>query len=411
MPVNGWTWALALGTAICLAVVWAMPTPRGRGPRAVGFGALLAPVTALYLWASGITAPFVTGLAFQVQVAATPGGSPRITPVGQTGTLLFGVANPAQAFWLGMLIIAAAAAVTVLAPRQAAYAAAVGLVAFGLWEAYTVAAFQPEFQGHHWYNWLVASTWHALVWTLAFASVTGGFWLTRRTIVADLRARKTLTDRVEQLTDTRAVAVDAAAAELRRLERDLHDGAQARLVALGINLRAAERLIKTSPDDAATLVAECRETSAQALADLRNLVRGIYPPVLADRGLGDAVRALALDCPVPVVTEVSLPGRPPAPVESAVYFAIAELLNNAAKHADAGCVLVRLRHAGGMLRAEITDDGNGGADAGNGTGLAGVERRLSAFDGILAVNSPAGGPTIVVIEVPCALSSPKISTC
>ena len=149
-----------------------------------------------------------------------------------------------------------------------------------------------------------------------------------------MRARRAaLTAQVEHLAETRAVAVDTAAAELRRLERDLHDGAQARLVALGINLRAAEKLIRTSPDDAAALVAECRETSAQALAELRDLVRGIYPPVLADRGLGDAVRALALDCPVPVVTEISLPGRPPAPVESAVYFAVAEVLNNVAKHA------------------------------------------------------------------------------
>jgi len=215
---------------------------------------------------------------------------------------------------------------------------------------------------------------------------------------------------VEQLTDTRAVAVDAAAAELRRLERDLHDGAQARLVALGINLRTAEKLIRTSPDAAATVIAECRETSALALADLRDLVRGIYPPVLADRGLGDAVRALALDCPVPVMTEVSLPGRPPAPVESAVYFAVAEALNNVAKHSGATHALIRLAYTDGMLRAEITDDGNGGADAGSGTGLAGIEHRLGAFDGILAVNSPVGGPTIVVIEVPCALSSPRIST-
>jgi signal transduction histidine kinase len=133
--------------------------------------------------------------------------------------------------------------------------------------------------------------------------------------------------------------------------------------------------------------------------------------VLADRGLGDAVRALALDCPLPVVTEIDLPGRPPAPVESAVYFAVAEALNNVAKHADATRALIRMRHASGLLRAEITDDGNGGAVAGNGTGLAGIERRLGAFDGILAVNSPVGGPTIVIIEVPCALSSPKISTC
>ena len=407
MAVNGWTWALVAGTAVCLAVVWTVPTPRGRGPRAVGVGALLVPVTALYLWAAGVTAPFVKGIAFQVTL--TPGGSPQLTPVAQTRTLLFGAANPAEAFWLGMVIVAVAAVVTALAPRQAAYAAAAGLLVFGLWQAYAAAAFQPAFQGHHWFDWLVSSTWRALVLVLAFASITGGFWLTRRTIVADLRARKTLTNRVEQLTDTRAVAVDAAAAELRRLERDLHDGAQARLVALGISLRAAERLIRTSPDDAATLVAECRESSAQALAELRNLVRGIYPPVLADRGLGDAIQALALDCPVPVVTEISLPGRPPAPVESAVYFAVAELLNNVAKHADASCALVRVHYTDGMLRAEIIDDGNGGAGQGSGTGLAGIERRLSAFDGILAVNSPVDGPTIIVIEVPCALSSPKIS--
>ena len=406
MVVNGWTWGLVIGTAVCLAVVWAVPTPRGRGPRGVGLGALLVPATALYLWAAGLTAPMAAGVTYRARLDLN--GLEQLIAVPATKTLDFGAANPAEAFWLGMLIVAAAAAVSVLVPRQAAYAAAVGLLALGLWQGCAAAVYMPV-QPPHWDDWLVASSWRPLVWLLAFASVTGGFWLTRRTIVADLRARKTLTDRVEQLTDTRAVAVDAAAAELRRLERDLHDGAQARLVALGINLRAAERLIKTSPDDAATLVADCRETSAQALADLRNLVRGIYPPVLADRGLGDAVRALALDCPVPVVTEVGLPGRPPAPVESAVYFAIAELLNNAAKHADAGCVLVRLHHAGGMLRTEITDDGNGGADAGNGTGLAGIERRLSAFDGILAVNSPVGGPTIVVIEVPCALSSPKIS--
>jgi signal transduction histidine kinase len=403
MVVNGWTWGLVILSAACLAVVWAVPTPRGRGPRAVGLGALLVPVTALYLWACGLTAPF----ALTYQVTPTPSGSNQLT---QTGTLLFGATNPGESFWLGMLVVAVAAVVTALAPRQAAYAAAAGLLVFGLWQSREAASFQSGFQVH-WFNWLVASTWRALVWVLALASITAGFWLTRRTIVADLRARKTLTDRVEQLTDTRAVAVDAAAAELRRLERDLHDGAQARLVALGINLRTAEKLIRTSPDAAATLIAECRETSALALADLRDLVRGIYPPVLADRGLGDAVRALALDCPVPVMTEVSLPGRPPAPVESAVYFAVAEALNNVAKHSGATHALIRLAYTDGMLRAEITDDGNGGADAGNGTGLAGIEHRLGAFDGILAVNSPVGGPTIVVIEVPCALSSPRISTC
>jgi signal transduction histidine kinase len=205
--------------------------------------------------------------------------------------------------------------------------------------------------------------------------------------------------------------VDTAAAELRRIERDLHDGAQARLVAVGMSLQAAERLFATSPEAALALVAEAKQTSSRALAELRDLVRGIYPPVLADRGLADAIRALALDSPVPAELDIDLPSEVEMPVGSAVYFAVAEALANVAKHAAARRVRIGLRHAGGMLRAEVTDDGVGGADPAGGTGLAGVERRLAAFDGILAVSSPPGGPTIVVIEVPCALSSPKTSTC
>ena len=250
---------------------------------------------------------------------------------------------------------------------------------------------------------------------MSLACLAGGISLTSRTIVADARAyRSRLNARVEQLTLTRAAVIDAVAAEFRRLERDLHDGAQARLVAIGINLRTAEKLIRTSPDDAASLVVECREAAAKALTELRDLVRGVYPPVLADRGLAAAIESLALDSPARVVTDISLDGRPPAPVESAVYFAVAEALNNAAKHAQARSIVVRLSHDpaddGGMLRAEVHDDGVGGADPASGSGLAGLERRLRTFDGILAVSSPAGGPTVVVIEVPCALSSPKIST-
>ena len=220
-----------------------------------------------------------------------------------------------------------------------------------------------------------------------------------------------LTRRVELLTESRAVAVDTASADLRRLERDLHDGAQARLVALGMNLRAAERLILTSPDAAIALVAEARETSARALTELRELVRGVLPPVLADRGLSDAVRALALDCPLTVTTEIDLPGRLPAPVETACYFAVAEVLTNAAKHSGARDARVSMSHAGGMLRIEVTDFGLGGADPACGSGLAGVERRLASFDGILVVSSPIGGPTMIVMEVPCALSSRRISSC
>jgi signal transduction histidine kinase len=254
-----------------------------------------------------------------------------------------------------------------------------------------------------------------------------GLWLVPRTIGVHTRALlgprpdPELAGRVEQLTQARAEAVDSAAAELRRVERDLHDGAQARLVALGMNLRAAERLIHTSPQAAVALVAEAREASSLALTELRDLVRGIYPPVLADRGLADAVRALALDTPIRTQTDIDLPGRLDFPVETACYFAVAEVLANTVKHSGARLVQIRMRHSAGprlagpcgpgLLRIEITDDGTGGADPANGSGLAGIERRLGTFDGIVAVSSPPGGPTMIIMEVPCALSSPRTSSC
>jgi signal transduction histidine kinase len=229
-------------------------------------------------------------------------------------------------------------------------------------------------------------------------------WFMPRAFGADSWMARSLARRVRLLADTRTEAVGSAAAELRRVERDLHDGAQARLVALGMNLRAAERLMGSSPQAALALVAEARETSSRALMDLRDLVRGIHPPVLADRGLADAVRALALDTPLRADLDIDLPGRPDAPVESAAYFAVAEVLANAVKHAGARAVEIRMQHNGGVLRIAVTDDGVGGADPARGTGLRGVERRLGAFDGILAINSPPGGPTMVIIEVPCGLS-------
>ena len=180
-----------------------------------------------------------------------------------------------------------------------------------------------------------------------------------------------LEGRVQRLTETRDHALDNAASELRRIERDLHDGAQARLVALGMNLRAVERMLPGSPEAALALVGEARETSVRALNDLRDLIRGICPPVLADRGLGHAVRALALDTPLPVVLDIDLPGRLTAPVESACYFAVAEVLANAVRHAGARQVQVRIGHASGLLRIEVSDDGVGGADPANGNRAAG----------------------------------------
>ncbi len=213
--------------------------------------------------------------------------------------------------------------------------------------------------------------------------------------------------RVQVLTETRAESIDHSAAELRRIERDLHDGAQARLVALGMNLGMADEMFTDDPEAARRMVAEARATTGAALGELRSVVRGIHPPVLADRGLSGAVQALALDMGVPVNVDADLPGRPPAPVESAVYFAVAECLANIGKHSEADHAWVLLSHSDGVLSAVVGDDGRGGADPDAGTGMRGVMRRLSAFDGTMSVSSPDQGPTIVTLEVPCALSSPK----
>lgn len=216
--------------------------------------------------------------------------------------------------------------------------------------------------------------------------------------------------RIQHLAAARSAAVDTQMAEIRRIERDLHDGAQARLVAMGMTLNAAEHLLETDPEAVRALLIEARQSSSKALEELRNLVRGIHPPVLADRGLADAVRALAMVCPVTTEVTVDLPGRPEMPVESAAYFAISEIVTNVAKHSGAVRAWIDIRYDREMLRITVTDDGHGGADATRGTGLRGIERRLATFDGVLAVNSPVNGPTTATMELPCALFSPKTTS-
>ncbi|MFJ2811166.1 sensor histidine kinase [Kitasatospora sp. NPDC087271] len=242
-------------------------------------------------------------------------------------------------------------------------------------------------------------------------AVRGYAEVARRVLDQDGRATHAqLTRRVAELTETRADAVGDQAAELRRIERDLHDGAQARLVAIGMTLGTIEHLMDTDQAAARELLSEARQSSARALQELRDLVRGIHPPVLAERGLGDAVRALALDSALPTEVCVSLPDRPPAPVEAAAYFSVCELLANAAKHSGAEQVWVDILYRAGLLRITVTDDGVGVADPSRGTGLRGIERRLGTFDGVLAIDSTSGGPTTITLELPCELSSPRTST-
>ncbi|BCJ55022.1 histidine kinase [Actinoplanes sp. NBRC 14428] len=215
--------------------------------------------------------------------------------------------------------------------------------------------------------------------------------------------------RVAHLTVSRADTVDAQAAELRRIERDLHDGAQARLVSLGMTIGLAEEMLDRDLAHARKLLAEAREASGAALVELRHLVQGIHPPVLAERGLDGAVRALALQLPLPISVDVDLPGRAETPVESAAYFVMAEAMTNVVRHSGARTAAVSIRYEDGRMTMVVLDDGKGGANPKEGTGLRGIARRLAAFDGTMTLSSPPGGPTAVTMELPCVLSSPRIS--
>lgn len=217
--------------------------------------------------------------------------------------------------------------------------------------------------------------------------------------------------RVAELTSRRSGVVEAQETELRRIERDLHDGAQARLVALNMQLGLMQQQLDSNPEAVRPLLAEAKTTTAAALRELRDLARGIYPPVLSDRGLGAAVASLAATAALPVTVETTVETtvdeRLPAPIEAALYFAAAEGLANATKHARCSDVTLTIRRGRFDVVLTVSDDGCGGADP-NGRGLTGIRQRLEAFDGRLDVSSPVGGPTILRAEVPCESSSQKI---
>jgi signal transduction histidine kinase len=209
-----------------------------------------------------------------------------------------------------------------------------------------------------------------------------------------------LTQQVTHLTASRTQAVDVSLSERRRIERDLHDGAQQQLVKLAMDLGMAREKIESDPEAARALVVEAHEESKRALAEIRNLVRGIHPAVLTDRGLDAAVSALAGRSTIPVSVDVRLDERPPDAVESAAYFVVAESLTNMARYSKATEALVRIYRLGNRLLVEIIDNGVGGAKIGAGTGLAGLADRVGALDGRLTVDSPEGGPTTVRAELP-----------
>ena len=259
--------------------------------------------------------------------------------------------------------------------------------------------------------------WPVLTWPDALAvALLGVAWLAAALVFLPLLARlqawpgrsllapsagTDLSLRVAQLTATRSRALDAHATELRRIERSLHDGTQNRLVAVNVLLGAARRQLARDPAGAEEILGRAQDAAEQALAELRTVARGILPPVLAERGLAEAVGRLAGDCGVPCRLDVDVPGRCAASVEATAYFVVAEALTNVAKHSGATSAAVTVRREGDRLRLRVDDDGKGGADESGGSGLLGIRRRIEAYDGRLALTSPAGGPTTMMVELPC----------
>ncbi|HET6506577.1 MAG TPA: sensor domain-containing protein [Baekduia sp.] len=259
---------------------------------------------------------------------------------------------------------------------------------------------------------LGVATMHSVWWMIVFAAITGpplailGAWGLRGSAWGQAKLIEVLLEgneqeRIAELQVSRAGAVDAAAIELRRIERDLHDGAQARLVALAMEIGMAREQIERDPEAAAAALANAHEDAKTALVELRDLARGIHPAILTDRGLDAAVSALAARCPVPCTVSLDVPDRMPAAIESAAYFTIAEALANVAKHSGATRCEISGRIDQGMLVVKVHDDGVGGLDAARGTGILGLRGRVEALDGKLLVASPAGKGTLLRAELPC----------
>jgi signal transduction histidine kinase len=344
-----------------------------------------------FLLARGIAAVWRRSAA---PLLASPSGAPvpegvvTVAPSLRTHAFLTGLADAIVlvvwaaagfgSFWPGWVIVATGLllAWNVFAGRTGLRIASLGVFLVLVWALAGGGSFWP-------------------VWPLiALGIVYAVLWLVGRN-------RDELEERIDVLETTRAGAVDVQETELRRIERDLHDGAQARLVALGMNLGMAEQKLADDPDSARDLVAEARLGVQEALRELRDLARGIHPPVLTDRGLEAAISALAHRSAVPVSVAANVPERPPAAVETAAYFVAAEAMTNAAKHAGATRISVSVEREPATLVVEVVDDGRGGADP-NGSGLTGLRHRVEALDGLLTIVSPVGGGTTLRAELPCA---------
>ncbi|MFD8865550.1 sensor histidine kinase [Streptomyces sp. NPDC059590] len=250
------------------------------------------------------------------------------------------------------------------------------------------------------------------VTALGLALLALAYWLIGALARADVRAATALLGpdpatelerRVEDLTERRAGTVDAADAERRRIERDLHDGAQQRLVSMAVNLGLAKATLGDLPEEARKVIDEAHREAKEAIEELNNLVRGLHPAVLDDRGLDAALSGIAARAPLPVRLHVDIPERPAPTVEAVAYFVVSESLANTTKHAQATGADVTVVRTGDILRVVIADDGIGGADPAQGSGLTGLVGRVGSVDGTFDLSSPRGGPTVITVELPCVL--------
>jgi len=310
------------------------------------------------------------------------------------------------ALWKGVAycILALPVGIITFTVAVTSWAIALGGITAPIWA--TIEAIVGANDPHGWaYVGITAASFVAgLIFLVATPWVVHGLAVMDRGLIrgllgADRNAQ--LRRRVTQLEVSKTASLDVAEAERTRIERDLHDGVQPRLVVAAMDLGLAREKASGSDPEVVALIERAQDETKQAIAELRELVRGIHPAVLTDRGLDAALSSLAARCPVPVTVQVNLDERPPTPVESAAYFIVAESLTNIAKHSDAKHARVNVSRDDGLLRVEVTDDGKGGARKEPGGGLSGLDDRVRSLEGTFRVASPEGGPTTILAELPC----------
>jgi signal transduction histidine kinase len=318
-------------------------------------------------------------------------GTPRLRPChGFVDWLRVRLADPVGWRAVVFLVLKPVLAVLTLGLVAACWIGGLGLVAFSVWRMLL---------GDLWDKWpvLIVPGVVGLALLLAGPWVTHGMVVADRVLIYGLLGPTTLTERVRDLEHTRAHAVDDAATQLRRIERDLHDGTQTRLVALALKLGMARE--EPDPGRARELLDTAHVHVKETLTELRDLIRGIHPPIL-DAGLPAAMESLLARTPIPVTLHIDLLDRPSPAIETITYYCTAELLTNVAKHANAQHTTVFLAQRHDRLRLRVADDGTGGARLDRGTGLSGLTQRVHTVDGRLAIHSPLGGPTTVTVDLP-----------